>query len=133
MSLTRDLEAIVVAGIAISIRTANCKAVSGSGSGGGSGGGAIKIDRFHIPSINFHKSFKSSKFGRSVNRLVVESTPGFLVACTRLYNPLRLSVGWSVGRSVRNTLLFFVVLRHFRVFYVILSHFKSFPVIFSQF
>ena len=54
----------------------------------------------------------------------------FLVACTRLYNPLcrsvRRSVRPSVRPSVRNTLLFFVVLRHFRVFYIILSHFKSF-------
>ena len=31
--------------------------------------------------------------------------PKFLVACTRLYNPLCPSVGWSVGRSV--TLSFF--------------------------
>ena len=34
----------------------------------------------------------------------------FLVACTRLYNPLCLLVGWSVGRLVNHILLFFMIL-----------------------
>ena len=34
----------------------------------------------------------------------------FLVACTRLYNPLCPSVGRLVGRSVGHTLLFFMIL-----------------------
>ena len=37
----------------------------------------------------------------------------FLVACTRLYNPLCPSVGWSVGRSVGRS--------HFTFFYDFIS------------
>ena len=34
----------------------------------------------------------------------------FLVACTRLYNPLCLSIGRSVGWLVGHVLLFFMIL-----------------------
>ena len=58
----------------------------------------------------------------------------FLVACTRLYNPLCRSIGPPVGPSV--TLSFFslfdVILGYFTSFYVILSHFQSFSVSFSH-
>ena len=43
----------------------------------------------------------------------------FLVACTRLCDPLCPSVGWSVSRSVRHAQLFLS-------FYVYLSHLKLF-------
>ena len=46
----------------------------------------------------------------------------FLVACTRLYNPLCPSLGRSVGPKL---------LAFFLSFYAILSHLKSFKVIFS--
>ena len=48
----------------------------------------------------------------------------FLVACTRLYNPLCPSVGRSVGRLV--TLYFFYHFYFFKLFLVILSNFKAF-------
>ena len=47
----------------------------------------------------------------------------FLVACTRLYNPLCRSVGLSVGLSV--TFYFFYQFYLFKSFLVILSHLKS--------
>ena len=55
----------------------------------------------------------------------IEQSKQFLVACTRLYNPLCLSVGRSVGLSV--------TLSFFSPFYVILSHFQLLKVILSQF
>ena len=56
----------------------------------------------------------------------------FLVACTRLYNPLRRSVGRSVCRSVgRSVTLCF--LRCFWSFWVIWSYFESFFCCFWSF
>ena len=68
-------------------------------------------------------------------RFIDKTTPhstlnsnGFLVACSRLFNPLCRSVGPSVRPSVRRSVRpsHFTFLLYFKLFLVILSHFKSF-------
>ena len=74
----------------------------------------------HVQESAFTKSNENEDHQLSPSTLTFRiRTLFFLVACTRLYNPLRR----SVRRSVRNTLLFCVVFGYFGSSGVILSHF----------
>ena len=74
--------------------------------------------------ISLQREEWNSKSGRMISLSPpqsIQKTGRFLVACTRLYDPLCPSVGWSVGMSIclSVTLSFF-----FSSFYIILSHLK---------